>query len=593
MGIINSSDSNQGYCVVPLNEVESDWKKVVLANHLLRINLAVYRNSVSFGHHPAGSFFVPLGSQRVNQEQISGYLAREAKRLGVSLVFYQGELHTGVLKKLVNPRVAVLYDTGQKYSLMILNVLETLGFYTEALSANDVFKGALDHANILVIPGGIHTDKVTEFGSKGEARVKDFVRRGGGVLGICGGAVLAAQIHDGWGLLEVERQSGRVPKTMQGPIWIKPEAGDHPLWYGYSSDGFPLALWYGRALHPLSDEVKVLGRYDRPTSDFYIDHELTGSCFSEYLPEEIGTLDKVYDGLANPMTIYGMTAIVEGKYGAGKIIATYPHPETPGIQGGFLLLANAIYHVTQNPPFDEPSWLESVNVGAYRELRLLSLIEEVREYHNSLVMPIVNDLVKFGTRNLYWTLRPHVPWCYIGKGKYPFYVCEQLEAYANEISRQLYELPILIEEINAKLERLLVAKAPAQMDDRVKQVITRLDNVHRSGEQMLNQTPEIYRAKIQPRFYDWVTNLKKVLLYRHLLVMMQAQKADLGLVEEVSRKSRELTREYIGGWRWPQASKNYREFFTALDTTSYHLSNLKFQLTDISLQLEGVFLVAS
>lgn len=573
------------YCVVALGEVERDWIKIALVNRLLRSNWAVYRNTTALNRSPAGSFYIPLKGLSISQDRAISYLKEQAQELGISLVFYQEPLPARGLKKLVNPRVAVLYATGEKWVLMTLHVLEAMGFKANALSAEDIRQGALDHANVLFIPGGSHSDKAIDVGPEGKEKVEEFTKRGGGTLGFCGGTALLAQVKGGWGLLAVERQPGKVPKAMHGPIWIIPEHSEHPLWYGYSSRGFPLAPWYGKALHPLSDDVRVLGRYDRPTDDFYIDHELTGAYFSKYLPEEIETLDRVYDGYANPAIIQGLVAIVEGEYGEGKIVVGYPHPETPGLEGGFLLLANAIYHVTQNPPLNDHPWLPSAGKKSYRETEVLSLLESVKETHSSLVLPVAKDLVKFGTNNLYWTPRPHIPWCYIGVVG-PFYICERLEAYSDEISRQLDEIPHLINEINAKRESLLAHKEQPQIKEGLKQVAERLDAVYRLSGSALSETLASYRSHVKPNLVDWADNFKRILLYRQLLTIMKAKDADASLVSDISRKDRELTGEYLGGWRWAQASEKYREIFLTLDTASYYLSNLKFELMDISLRLD-------
>ena len=584
---------NKGYGVVSLGEGESDWIKITLINRLLRLDWAVYRNTVSLNQYPTGSFYIPLGGLPVSKNRASTYLEERAQELGIPLVFHEEALPAEGLKKLVGPRVAVFYATGEKWALIALNVLEKMGVEVDALSAEDIRRGALDHANVLFVPGGSHTDKATEVGPEGEAKVKQFVERGGGVLGLCGGAALMAQVNEGWGLLAVERYSGKTPPQMHGPIWIKPEASDHPLWYGYSSRGVPLAPWYGKALQPLSDEVRVLGRYDRPTDDFYIDHQLNGNYFSQYLPEELGTLDEVYDGLANPAILQGQVAIVEGEYGAGKIIIGYPHPETPGMEGGFLLLANAIYHVATSPPVENSPWLPSPGEKSYREPEVLSLLEAVKDTHSSLILPAAKDLVSFGVSNLYWTPRPHIPWCYVAYGGYPFYVCERLEIYGDEILRQLDEIPHLINEINAKHKILLALEEKPRIKDGLKRVTERLDAVYRLSGAALSETQETYRSRIEASLADWVTNYKRILLYRQLLAIMKVKDADSALVSDVTRKDKELTGEYLGGWRWAEASEKYRGILITLDTTSYYLSNLKFELMDISLQLDYLLLTYS
>ncbi|RJQ41039.1 MAG: hypothetical protein C4555_00540 [Dehalococcoidia bacterium] len=580
--------TSRGYCVVPLEEVSSDWKKVVLANRLMRLGWDVFRNTASVNHYPAGSFFVPLGGLPVSESKARTYLERLAKGLGISPVFEAGTLPPGLIK-LTRPRIAVLYATGEKWALMTMNVLETMEFDVNALSAEDIRAGALDYANMLFIPGGAASDKKTDVGPEGEAKVEEFLNQGGGLLGFCGGAALTSKVKDGWGLLDVERNPGKVPKAMHGPILIKPEKSDHPLWWGYPSEGYPLAPWYGKALSPRSNAVRVLGRYDKPTDDFYVDHELTGCFFGEFLPEEMGTLDKIFDGYANPANLKGMVAIAEGEYGKGRIIVGYPHPETPGLEGGFLLLANAIYHVTQNQSLSDKPWLPPDGKKSYHEVEFRALADGLRGRHAGQVLPVSKDLVKFGTCNLYWVPRPHIAWSYVGMGG--FYLCERLESYTDEILRQLGDLPRLLDGINAKRKRLAASQKPV-VKDGLTTVEQRLDDVYRVGGQALDEALKAYRTDMKDCLDEWVLNFKKILLYQHLLQIMKEKGSDPALIEETTRKHKKLNEEYVGSWRWEASSPKYRAIFAVLDNAAYYLANLKFELVDISLELDRLGLLA-
>ena len=47
--------------------------------------------------------------------------------------------------------------------------------------------GALDRAELLIIPGGASVVEKRDLGPEGAARIRDFVRRGGGYIGTCAG----------------------------------------------------------------------------------------------------------------------------------------------------------------------------------------------------------------------------------------------------------------------------------------------------------------------------------------------------------------------------------------------------------------------
>ena len=58
-----------------------------------------------------------------------------------------------------------------------------------------VRNGALDDADVLVIPGGWSGGEAETLEADGREKVKDFVRRGGGYIGTCAGCCLAMESH--------------------------------------------------------------------------------------------------------------------------------------------------------------------------------------------------------------------------------------------------------------------------------------------------------------------------------------------------------------------------------------------------------------
>jgi glutamine amidotransferase-like uncharacterized protein len=63
------------------------------------------------------------------------------------------------------------------------------------LSADDIKSGALSKYQVLVLPGGTANGIAKALGTDGGARVTEFARNGGGVIGICAGAYYIAE---GW-----------------------------------------------------------------------------------------------------------------------------------------------------------------------------------------------------------------------------------------------------------------------------------------------------------------------------------------------------------------------------------------------------------
>ncbi len=61
------------------------------------------------------------------------------------------------------------------------------------VNASTIKEQGLRNYNVLIIPGGWSYDYYKELGPTGEAAIKRFVQRGGGYLGVCAGAYLAAK----------------------------------------------------------------------------------------------------------------------------------------------------------------------------------------------------------------------------------------------------------------------------------------------------------------------------------------------------------------------------------------------------------------
>ncbi|WP_456236730.1 BPL-N domain-containing protein [Blastopirellula retiformator] len=77
----------------------------------------------------------------------------------------------------------------------------------QLVSREDILQGALNHADVLVVGGGHSNSQAKHLGESGRAAVQDFVRAGGGYVGICAGAFLATQPKDKYpylGLMKVK-----------------------------------------------------------------------------------------------------------------------------------------------------------------------------------------------------------------------------------------------------------------------------------------------------------------------------------------------------------------------------------------------------
>jgi glutamine amidotransferase-like uncharacterized protein len=80
------------------------------------------------------------------------------------------------------------------------NKLKEIGFAYTIINRDTILKGNLVHYSTLIMPGGRPDLYEQNLGQEAFDRIKNYASRGGGYIGICGGAYLASQINiwRGW-----------------------------------------------------------------------------------------------------------------------------------------------------------------------------------------------------------------------------------------------------------------------------------------------------------------------------------------------------------------------------------------------------------
>jgi hypothetical protein len=105
---------------------------------------------------------------------------------------------TGVASKTI--RIGVLSKTevpAENTSQgLYIRILRSAGMEAGRVSAEAVKAGALDKLDVFVIGGGSGTTFNKSLGADGGAKVEEFVRRGGGVLGSCAGGYSFVRGHN-------------------------------------------------------------------------------------------------------------------------------------------------------------------------------------------------------------------------------------------------------------------------------------------------------------------------------------------------------------------------------------------------------------
>ncbi|MBN2520288.1 MAG: ThuA domain-containing protein [Bacteroidales bacterium] len=81
-----------------------------------------------------------------------------------------------------------------------LNILNQLNFPYSLLINDSIINNKLDQYSVLLLPGGSGGNYYENLGPEGFNNIKNYVRKGGGYIGICGSAYMACvtEIFRGW-----------------------------------------------------------------------------------------------------------------------------------------------------------------------------------------------------------------------------------------------------------------------------------------------------------------------------------------------------------------------------------------------------------
>ena len=187
------------------------------------------------------------------------------------------------------------------------------GFECQRVSPAEIRDGRLREFDALVMPGGSGSLQSKKLEERGRDEVQEFVRNGGGYIGICAGSYLASSHYDWsldlinarvWDRAHWARGQGTVALgiTSSGRSVLKTDAAEVDVYYGQ-----------GPLLVPDNDPdlpgYEVLARYDSEVS-------------------EKG---------AQPGAMAGTHAIIRSLFGEGRVICFSPHPEKLNGPNGLMM----------------------------------------------------------------------------------------------------------------------------------------------------------------------------------------------------------------------------------------------------------------
>ena len=192
-------------------------------------------------------------------------------------------------------------------------------FAWETLNPTDIQPGGLEAFDVVIFPGGNARRQAAAIGADGKEIVQEFVRDGGGYVGICGGAYLATAKYD-WGMALVNAK----PLTGQMDI-----PGEEVVSI--------TARGAGIVKMELTDTGKtVLGEWPGLLSIKYTGGPILSLAGMRALPEYVSLAvfrTEVWEYEPQRGTMVDTPAIVAGRFGKGRVIIFSPHPEmTEGLE---------------------------------------------------------------------------------------------------------------------------------------------------------------------------------------------------------------------------------------------------------------------
>ena len=180
------------------------------------------------------------------------------------------------------------------------------GFACTVVSPETIREQGLQSFDVLIMPGGSGSAQAEKLQAKGGETIKDFVKAGGGYVGICAGSYLASSNYDWslnlinarvWDRAHWARGTGEVTLCMTDPGQKLLSAGQEKV-----------ECYYGQGPLFVPDDKPDLPGYE---------------VLAAYETE-------IAEKGAPKGAMTGTHAIIRSLYGQGRVICFSPHPEKTG-----------------------------------------------------------------------------------------------------------------------------------------------------------------------------------------------------------------------------------------------------------------------
>ena len=285
---------------------------------------------------------------------------------------------------------ALLWDESLLWGVMAWRALKEAGLPFELLRAEDIRKEGLDRYRMLFVPGGWASNKISALGEKGREEIRRFVAAGGSYLGICGGAGMATE--HGLDLLSIRRRPSveRVP-SFSGRIRLS--CAGHVIWQDVETPVF--CAWWPSQFRIADSNVRVLARYEDPLADAFSSDIQVADGGGVGWPG----LEQLYGILLDPARLCGEPAVLEGRFGHGRVILSLVHFDTPGDRNGIVVLKNLWTYLSSGGSVGPETGTDSAEERSGPNLPR-EVLEGVGE-----IQTIVADLIETGAKNFLWYWR--------------------------------------------------------------------------------------------------------------------------------------------------------------------------------------------
>ncbi|MFW9837578.1 MAG: BPL-N domain-containing protein [Candidatus Thorarchaeota archaeon] len=420
-----------------------DWIKnddvgvIELVNQLLEEEVPVMWAQESFTAggvtYPAGTFYfqTPFTTRLgVSSAKTVRWLKDEAKNYRVWRIDITNDVSfTANAQALVLPRITLFYDTSTYLNALVhYQRFQELGFKVVLANAVDLYSSwwndtsnPLSHSNVFVMPGGALHLYSFPYGvtrANAIANITEFLRHGGGYIGVCAGAT-ESLIQTPYTSLDIVNASYSYDwfdhdeywephwRTLIGPISLSVEDPTNPVTFGYGPGAvrpgyeFVNIYYYGGPAiveESLGPGVEVLGRFEAPITQ-----------------------------LASPIVenIWGSPGILTGPVGEGQFVTFSPHPEWPG--PGARIYAQALYYVADDVQGSRlsPSASLPADITAERVNSITSTVAEIK--------PILAETMRVATEIVNLRAGDH----YFALG---LWYDSTVETYAHEVYEQLNDI---------------------------------------------------------------------------------------------------------------------------------------------------------